>query len=47
MAPKSDSKLSGTDLVHADDARAGPEVAPSISVSTSKSYALPEPDHVT
>ena len=38
MAPKSDKleQLSGTDLVHADDARAGPEVGPSISVSTSK-----------
>lgn len=29
--------LSGTDLVHADDSRAGSEVAPSISVSTSES----------
>jgi hypothetical protein len=40
MAPKAVKlqvgELSGTDLVHADDGRAGPEVAPSISVSTSE-----------
>ena len=39
MAPKdstSVNKLSGTDLIHADDGLHGPEVAPSLSVSTSK-----------
>jgi len=43
MAPKSDKleQLSGTDLVHADDARAGPEVGPSISVSTTFKYPDP------
>lgn len=35
--PEKVEQLSGTDLVHADDAQAGSEVAPSISVSTSKS----------
>lgn len=38
MAPKSDvSRLSGTDLIHADEAFSDTNVAPSISVSTSKS----------
>ena len=38
MAPKPDEKrrLKGTDLVHADDVFHGSEVAPSISVSTSR-----------
>lgn len=38
MAPKTQgvSKLTGTDLIHADDALHGPEVAPSLSVSTSE-----------
>ena len=39
MAPKvhdGKNKLSGTDLVHADDELHGPEVAPSLSVSTSE-----------
>jgi hypothetical protein len=41
MAPKlSDvTKLSGTELIHADDAL-GPEVAPSISVTTSEYDAV-------
>ena len=30
-------KLNGTDLIHGDSKLAGPEVAPSISVSTSPS----------
>ncbi|KAM5534316.1 hypothetical protein V8D89_012044 [Ganoderma adspersum] len=34
MAPKDTNKLSGTQLIHADDELHGPEVAPSISVST-------------
>lgn len=37
MAPKDTNKLSGTQLIHADDELHGPEVAPSISVSTSQS----------
>ena len=39
MAPKTQDsklKLSGTDLIHADDGLHGPEVAPSVSVSTSQ-----------
>lgn len=39
MAPKADNNkpYTGTDLVHADDhVSRGPEVAPSITVSTSK-----------
>ena len=41
MAPNDQvkNKLSGTQLIHADDALHGPEVAPSISVSTSKFVA--------
>ena len=40
MAPqakniKNVNKLSGTDLIHGDDGLHGPEVAPSVSVSTS------------
>ena len=34
------NKLSGTDLIHGDDGLHGPEVAPSVSVSTSK-FGLP------
>ena len=37
MPGRSKFGLSGTDLVHGDDLVAGSEVAPSISVSTSKS----------
>lgn len=43
MAPKSDTKrtLTGTDLLHADDGLGhGAEVAPSISVTSSKSLDL-------
>ena len=39
MAPEakdSKNKLNGTDLIHADDDLHGPEVAPSVSVSTSE-----------
>ena len=32
---KNVNKLSGTDLIHGDDGLHGPEVAPSVSVSTS------------
>ena len=38
MAPQ--NKLTGTQLIHTDDDHAGPEVAPSISVSTSQSAHL-------
>ncbi|KAI0375737.1 cystathionine gamma-synthase [Pilatotrama ljubarskyi] len=44
MAPKADGKqpkLSGTQLVHADDEFHGPEVAPSVSVSTT--FRAPNP----
>ncbi|PIL37243.1 hypothetical protein GSI_00936 [Ganoderma sinense ZZ0214-1] len=34
MAPKDTNKLTGTQLIHTDDELHGPEVAPSISVST-------------
>ena len=38
MAPQ--NKLTGTQLIHTDDNHDGPEVAPSISVSTSQSAHL-------
>ncbi|KAI0638281.1 cystathionine gamma-synthase [Trametes polyzona] len=41
MAPKADQKLSGTQLIHADDEFHGSEVAPSISVSTTFRAANP------
>ncbi|EMD40651.1 hypothetical protein CERSUDRAFT_111233 [Gelatoporia subvermispora B] len=43
MSPKDDERprLTGTDLVHADDALHGPEVAPSVSVSTT--FRAPPP----
>lgn len=41
MAPKAAPKLNGTQLIHADDELHGPEVAPSISVSTSKILLVP------
>ncbi|RPD67064.1 cystathionine gamma-synthase [Lentinus tigrinus ALCF2SS1-7] len=46
MAPhakdnKNVNKLSGTDLIHADDGLHGPEVAPSVSVSTT--FRTPKP----
>ncbi|KAI0692250.1 cystathionine gamma-synthase [Cerioporus squamosus] len=48
MAPQAkDSKntLNGTDLIHADDSLHGPEVAPSVSVSTT--FRAPNPLEVT
>ncbi|KAI0722875.1 cystathionine gamma-synthase [Earliella scabrosa] len=47
MAPKTQDsklKLSGTDLIHADDGLHGPEVAPSVSVSTT--FRAPNPAEV-
>ncbi|CDO68712.1 hypothetical protein BN946_scf184652.g39 [Trametes cinnabarina] len=41
MAPNTRPKLSGTQLVHADDELHGPEVAPSLSVSTT--FRAPNP----
>ncbi|RPD67063.1 cystathionine gamma-synthase [Lentinus tigrinus ALCF2SS1-7] len=42
MAPQAkDIKLNGTDLIHADDDLHGPEVAPSVSVSTT--FRAPNP----
>ncbi|KAI1796290.1 cystathionine gamma-synthase [Ganoderma leucocontextum] len=41
MAPKDTNKLTGTQLIHADDELHGPEVAPSISVSTTFRAADP------
>ncbi|OSD04341.1 cystathionine gamma-synthase [Trametes coccinea BRFM310] len=41
MAPDARPKLSGTQLVHADDELHGPEVAPSVSVSTT--FRAPNP----
>ncbi|EIM88570.1 cystathionine gamma-synthase [Stereum hirsutum FP-91666 SS1] len=44
MAPKSDvSRLSGTDLIHADEAFSDTNVAPSISVSTTFKQAVDGP----
>jgi hypothetical protein len=39
--------LNGTDLVHADGVFGGPEVGPSISVSSSKSIHLPANNWLT
>ncbi|TFK94703.1 cystathionine gamma-synthase [Polyporus arcularius HHB13444] len=47
MAPQAKdtkNKLNGTDLIHADDGLHGPEVAPSVSVSTT--FRAPNPQEV-